>query len=132
MSANGKVCINSGSESVPDEIRSGQFTEESARCIARVGRTDARSRSASEIPAGTHQVYQSEHEAMVPSRRGATYSLLAKSSSELAIEDCQLIYDPGEEPAAQLADQWPSLPSAAESTSELGEQRVYNLCSAQS
>ncbi|WP_049804987.1 biosurfactant protein 1 [Natrinema pellirubrum] len=52
----------------------------------------------------------------------AAASLLAKSASDPAVDDCQLIYDLDEEPAAQLADQWPSLPSATRVSSECGEQ----------
>ncbi|ALG83163.1 hypothetical protein HLASA_3095 (plasmid) [Halanaeroarchaeum sulfurireducens] len=52
----------------------------------------------------------------------AAASLLAKSNSDSAVGDCQLIYDLDEEPAAQLTDQWPSLPSAARVTSESGVQ----------
>jgi len=52
----------------------------------------------------------------------AAASLLAKSGSDPVVDDCQLIYDLDEEPAAQLAAQWPSLSSAARVTSERGEQ----------
>jgi len=52
----------------------------------------------------------------------AAASLLAKSDSAPAVDDCQLIDDLDEEPAAQLAAQWPSLSSAARVTSERGEQ----------
>ena len=52
----------------------------------------------------------------------AAASLLAKLDSDSSVDDCQLIYDLDEEPAAQLADQWPSLPSAIQVTSESGEQ----------
>lgn len=52
----------------------------------------------------------------------AAASLLAKDSSNPAVDDCQLIYDLDEEPAAQLTDQWPSLPSATQVSSECGEQ----------
>lgn len=43
----------------------------------------------------------------------AAASLLAKSNSDSSVDDCQLIYGLDEEPAAQFADQWPALPSAA-------------------
>ena len=52
----------------------------------------------------------------------AVTNLLAKGGSNPAVDDCQLIYDLDEEPAAQLADQWPALPSAARVSSECGEQ----------
>lgn len=52
----------------------------------------------------------------------AAASLLAKSDSNSAVDDCQLIDDLDEEPATQLADQWPSLPSAIQVSSECGEQ----------
>ena len=52
----------------------------------------------------------------------ATASFLAKGGSDPSVDDCHLIYDLDEEPAAQLTDQWPSLPSAARVTSESGEQ----------
>ena len=52
----------------------------------------------------------------------AAASLLAKSDSDPAIDNCRPIYDLNEEPATQLAEQWPSLPSAARITSEHGEQ----------
>jgi ribosomal protein S14 len=52
----------------------------------------------------------------------AAASLLAKSESDPAVDDCQLIYDLEEEPATQFADRWPSLPSAARITSEGGAQ----------
>ncbi|MHC3381818.1 biosurfactant protein 1 [Haloarcula sp. H-GB5] len=51
----------------------------------------------------------------------AAASLLADSDSDPAVDDCQLIYDLAEEPATQLADQWPSLPSATRITSPSGE-----------
>lgn len=52
----------------------------------------------------------------------AAASLLAKSESDPAVDDCQLIYDLDEEPAAQLTDQWPSLSAATRVTSESGAQ----------
>ncbi|WP_202613934.1 MULTISPECIES: biosurfactant protein 1 [Halostella] len=55
--------------------------------------------------------------------KGSTAAaLLAKSASDPAVDNCQLIDDLDEEPVAQLADQWPSLPSAARVSSECGEQ----------
>jgi len=51
----------------------------------------------------------------------AAASLLAKSDSDPAVTDCQLIYDLDETPARQLTDQWPSLPSAVRITSASGE-----------
>ncbi|ELY73517.1 biosurfactant protein 1 [Natrinema pallidum] len=52
----------------------------------------------------------------------AAASLLSKPGSNPAVNDCQLIDDLDEKPAAQFADQWPSLPSAVQVTSERGEQ----------
>jgi len=52
----------------------------------------------------------------------AAATLLAKADGDPGVDDCQLIYDFDEEPAPQLADQWPSLPSATRVTSECGEQ----------
>ncbi|WP_408960777.1 hypothetical protein [Natrinema sp. 74] len=52
----------------------------------------------------------------------AATNLLAKGDSDPAVDDCHLIYNLDEEPAAQLADRWPALPSAARVTSESGEQ----------
>ncbi|WP_435120112.1 hypothetical protein [Halolamina sp. C58] len=52
----------------------------------------------------------------------AAATLLAKADGDPVIDDCKLIYDLDEEPAPQLADQWPSLPSATRATSECGEQ----------
>ena len=52
----------------------------------------------------------------------AAATLLAKADGDPGVDDCQLIYDLDEEPAPQLADQWPSLPSATRATSECGEQ----------
>nr|WP_254544649.1 hypothetical protein [Halomarina sp. BND7] len=52
----------------------------------------------------------------------AAASLLAKPGSNSAVDDCQLIYDLNEKPAAQLADQWPALPSATRVSTECGEQ----------
>ena len=52
----------------------------------------------------------------------AAANLLASSNSDPAIDDCQMIYDLETTPATQLADQWPSLPSATRVTSENGTQ----------
>lgn len=52
----------------------------------------------------------------------ASASLLASSSSDPAIDECQMIYDLKTAPATQLSDQWPSLPSTARVTSENGTQ----------
>ncbi|WP_115864221.1 biosurfactant protein 1 [Halorussus litoreus] len=52
----------------------------------------------------------------------AAINLLAKPESDPAVDDYQLIYDLNEEPAAQLVDQWPTLPSATRVKSESGEQ----------
>ena len=52
----------------------------------------------------------------------AAATLLTKTDREPAVGDCQLIYDLDAEPAAQLTEQWPSLPEAVRVTSESGEQ----------
>ncbi|UTF55936.1 hypothetical protein [Natronosalvus rutilus] len=52
----------------------------------------------------------------------AAATLLAKPDRDPAVDDCQLIYDLDDAPAAQLTDQWPSLPDAVRATSERGEQ----------
>ncbi|MDQ2055232.1 hypothetical protein [Halobellus sp. H-GB7] len=52
----------------------------------------------------------------------AAATLLTKADRDPAIDDCQLIYDLNAEPAAQLTEQWPSLPEAVRVTSESGEQ----------
>ena len=52
----------------------------------------------------------------------AATNLLRKVDADPTIDDCQLIYDLNEEPATQLREKWPSLPSAARVTSERGEQ----------
>ncbi|MFC4248278.1 hypothetical protein ACFOZ7_15290 [Natribaculum luteum] len=53
---------------------------------------------------------------------GAAATLLASSATEQAVDDCTIIYDLEDEPAAQLTDQWPVLPAAAQITSTDGEQ----------
>ena len=52
----------------------------------------------------------------------AAATLLTKADRDPAVDNCQLIYDLDVEPAAQLADKWPSLPEAVRATSESGEQ----------
>jgi len=52
----------------------------------------------------------------------AAATLLAKADDDPVVDDCKLIYDLDEEPAPQLLDQWPSLPSATRVTSECGTQ----------
>jgi len=52
----------------------------------------------------------------------AAATLLTKADRDPAVDDCQLIYDLDAEPAAQLIEQWPSLPEAVRATSESGEQ----------
>lgn len=51
----------------------------------------------------------------------AATSLLERADSDTAVDHCQLIYNLDEAPAQQLADQWPSLPSAIRVTSASGE-----------
>ncbi|MFQ3319669.1 MAG: ribosomal protein S14 [Natronomonas sp.] len=52
----------------------------------------------------------------------AAATLLSKSDADPAVDDCQLIDDLDGEPARQLADQWPSLPSAVRVTSDCGSR----------
>ncbi len=52
----------------------------------------------------------------------AAATLLASNAAEQAVDDCTIIYDLEDEPAAQLTDQWPVLPAAAQITSTDGEQ----------
>ena len=52
----------------------------------------------------------------------ASATLLANGDSDSVIDECQMIYDLEIEPATQLADQWPSLPSATRVSSENGSQ----------
>ena len=53
---------------------------------------------------------------------GAAANLLSANEAEPAVDDSTLIYDLGEAPARQLADQWPSLPDAVPVSSEEGKQ----------
>jgi len=52
----------------------------------------------------------------------AAATLLALSATEQAVDDCTIIYDLEDEPAAQLTDRWPVLPAAAQIESADGEQ----------
>ncbi|QFU84358.1 biosurfactant protein 1 [Natronorubrum aibiense] len=53
---------------------------------------------------------------------GAAATLLASSATESTVDDCTIIYDLEDEPAAQLTDQWPVLPAAVRISSTDGEQ----------
>jgi len=53
---------------------------------------------------------------------GAAAMLLASNATEQAVDDCTIIYDLEDEPAAQLTDRWPVLPAAAQITSSDCEQ----------
>ncbi|MFA9427302.1 hypothetical protein [Natronorubrum sp. A-ect3] len=53
---------------------------------------------------------------------GAAATLLASSVAESTVNDCTIIYDLEDEPAAQLTDQWPVLPAAVRISSADGEQ----------
>jgi ribosomal protein S26 len=55
-------------------------------------------------------------------KSSAAATLLGNSDSDPAVDDCRLIYDLDEALAPQLADQWPSLPSATRVTSDCGSQ----------
>ena len=52
----------------------------------------------------------------------AAATLLSKPDKDPAVDECLMIYDLDEEPAVQLADQWPSLPEAVRVRSKEGEQ----------
>ncbi|WP_089872645.1 biosurfactant protein 1 [Halogranum rubrum] len=52
----------------------------------------------------------------------AAAMLLASNEAEQAVDDCTLIYDLDEDPAPQLADQWPTLPTAVQIASGDGER----------
>ena len=52
----------------------------------------------------------------------AAATLLATPDRDPAVDDCQLIYDFDDEPAALLTDEWPSLPDAVRATSERGDR----------
>jgi len=52
----------------------------------------------------------------------AAATLLTSNATEQAVDDCTIIYDLEDEPAAQLTDRWPVLPAAAQITSTGGEQ----------
>ncbi|WP_368410965.1 hypothetical protein [Halomarina pelagica] len=52
----------------------------------------------------------------------AAATLLAKPDRDPAVDDCQLLYDFDDAPAAQLTDHWPALPDAVRATSERGER----------
>jgi hypothetical protein len=50
------------------------------------------------------------------------YHILAKPDRDPAVDDCQLLSDFNDAPAAQLTDQWPSLPEAVRISSERDER----------
>lgn len=52
----------------------------------------------------------------------AAATFLATPDRDPAVDDCQLIYDFDDEPAALLTDEWPSLPDAVRATSERGDR----------
>lgn len=52
----------------------------------------------------------------------AATTLLASNDAEQAVDDCTPIYDLDEDPAPQLADQWPTLPTAVQIASGDGER----------
>ncbi|GAB7120735.1 hypothetical protein JCM9743_32040 [Natrinema sp. JCM 9743] len=52
----------------------------------------------------------------------AAATLLASNATEQAVDDCTIIYDLEDEPAAQLTDRWPVLPAAVRISSTDGEQ----------
>jgi len=52
----------------------------------------------------------------------AAAGLLAKADRDSAVDDCQPISEFDEEPASRLASEWPSLPEAVRTTSNLGRQ----------
>ncbi len=52
----------------------------------------------------------------------AAATLLSKPDKDPAVDECLMIYDLDESPAAQLADRWPSLPEAVRVASVEGRQ----------
>jgi rubrerythrin len=52
----------------------------------------------------------------------AAARLLATNGSDPAVDECQLIYDFDEEPAAQVTDAWPTLSPAVRVASKSGEE----------
>ncbi|SEP31638.1 hypothetical protein SAMN04487948_14613 [Halogranum amylolyticum] len=54
----------------------------------------------------------------------AAARLLATNGTDPAVDECQLIYDFDEEPAAQVTDEWPALPAAMRATSECGKETL--------
>jgi hypothetical protein len=52
----------------------------------------------------------------------AAATFLAKPDRDPVVDDCQLLYDFNDAPAAQLTDEWPSLPDAVRATSKRGER----------
>ena len=54
----------------------------------------------------------------------AAARLLATNGSDPAVDECQLIYDFDEEPAAQVTDAWPALPAALRTSSECGKESL--------
>jgi len=52
----------------------------------------------------------------------AAATLLASNATESTVDDCTIIYDLEDEPAAQLTDRWPVLPAAVRISSTNGEQ----------
>ncbi|SFL32130.1 hypothetical protein SAMN04487950_3337 [Halogranum rubrum] len=52
----------------------------------------------------------------------AAARLLVTNASDPAVDECQLIYDFDEEPAAQLTDAWPTLSPALRVASKYGEE----------
>nr|WP_245756911.1 hypothetical protein [Halogranum rubrum] len=54
----------------------------------------------------------------------AAATLLATNAFDPAVEECQLIYDFDEEPAAQVTDAWPALSPAVRVASKHGEETL--------
>jgi len=69
-----------------------------------------------------HMVVESTTFHGAVAKGGAAATLLTSNEAVPAVDDYTLIYDLDEAPARQLADRWPSLPDAAQVSSEEGEQ----------
>lgn len=54
----------------------------------------------------------------------AAARLLVTNSFDPVVDECQLIYDFDEAPAAQVTDEWPVLPDAMGTTSECGKEAL--------
>ncbi len=91
---------------------------------ASVGRDEEQSTSATEwtLLHVVHLVIEASTFYSAIAKGAAAAALLSKADRDLAVDDCQPIYDLDEEPAPQLADKWPSLPAATRIKTNRGAQ----------